>query len=197
MSFTSESLQVNTALIQASNTTQGTDDAAKIFQTQIGGAMVQEYDAEIQDYTNELQAINTQKEAVRTDKNQTTVLLSQLTSADGYCDSANKAMTGSVAEITTDEKTEIQDLADSLGITLTIGSKTTDGTTTYGIAESSLKALGDALDSKLSDLNSTSELKMIQFQSLMDARKQSMMMLSNLLSSDNQTKMAVIQNMKN
>lgn len=201
MSFVNQSAEINTAQIVAAHSTQGNDDATRLFLSQIGGATVKEYDEEIQDHTIELQALNEQKQAVRTDKNQITVLLSQMDVVDGqgftFTDDSgvSQSMTGNATIITSSDKTELETLAAALGIQLNIGFSSTSSS--YAIDESSLKSLSDALDGKMSDLNSTSELKMIQFQSLMDARKQAMMILSNLLSADHQTKMAVIQNMKN
>ncbi len=59
-----------------------------------------------------------------------------------------------------------------------------------------LEDLKTTYSNKIDDLNSSSELKMIRFQTLTDARKQALLMLSNMISSDNSTKLAIIQNLK-
>lgn len=49
---------------------------------------------------------------------------------------------------------------------------------------------------ELTELNSTSELTMLQVQSLVDQRKNALMMLSNLVANKNETMMSIIRNMK-
>ena len=59
-----------------------------------------------------------------------------------------------------------------------------------------LKTFSESLETRMTDLNSQSETDSIRFQALMDSRKQNLLMLSNMMNSDNQTKMAIINNMK-
>ena len=59
-----------------------------------------------------------------------------------------------------------------------------------------LQEIKDGFADKVDSLNQSSELKMIRFQALMDARKQAFMMLSNMVNNNHQTMQAIIQNLK-
>jgi chromosome segregation ATPase len=68
-----------------------------------------------------------------------------------------------------------------------------------GLTDEEKESLTAQLENKqeeLAQLNSNSELTMIQVQSLMDQRKNAMTLLSNLISANNSTKQSIIQNMK-
>lgn len=63
-------------------------------------------------------------------------------------------------------------------------------------AKESLTAQISNKQEELAQLNSNSELTMIQVQSLMDQRKNALTLLSNLISVNTSTQMSIIQNMK-
>lgn len=63
-------------------------------------------------------------------------------------------------------------------------------------AKESLTAQIENKQEELAQLNSNSELTMIQVQSLMDQRKNAMTLLSNMISVNTSTQMSIIQNMK-
>lgn len=68
-----------------------------------------------------------------------------------------------------------------------------------GLSDTEKEALTAEIDNKqeeLAQLNSNSELTMIQVQSLMDQRKNAMTLLSNLISVNMNTQQSIIQNMK-
>lgn len=68
-----------------------------------------------------------------------------------------------------------------------------------GLSDDEKESLTAQIENKqeeLAQLNSNSELTMIQVQSLMDQRKNAMTLLSNLISVNNSTKQSIIQNMK-
>lgn len=66
----------------------------------------------------------------------------------------------------------------------------------YVISKNDLENLRSKHENNLQNLNTTSELDMIRFQSLLDARKQMLMQLSNMISQDSQVKLEIIRNMK-
>lgn len=59
-----------------------------------------------------------------------------------------------------------------------------------------IEAAVEKKERELTDLNSTSELTMLQVQSLVDQRKNALLMLTNLIASKNETMMGIIRNMK-
>lgn len=194
-----ESLATNAAKLELQALNRDSTDALGQLETQISGAVVAEYDAQIQTYSAELTVINDQKTSVRQDKVTLTGLAAkcQDITGKGYKitdESGTKIdFTGKAVPVSKTEYNTIIDLAKDYGVDV---SNLPSGSG-YMMPESLIESLKEALDSKLQDLNSSSEIKLIHFQSLMDARKQSLMMLSNMMNSDNQNKMAIIQNMKN
>jgi hypothetical protein len=177
-----------------------TPDGASALQAQLGGAVVADYDAQIRSFTAELTVVNAEKNEIQADKVSLTSLmagLSDIPEAKGYAykdeSGTTQKFSGKAYIMSEGDYAKFENLARSVGVK-------TDAVAVNGksraVPESLLQAVKDGLDSKLSGLNSASELKLIHYQSLMDARKQSMMLLSNMIGSDNQTRMAVIQNMK-
>lgn len=194
-----QSVNFNAAAIELKALAE-TPDGSSVLQAQLGGAVVADYDAQIRSFTAELTAVNAEKSAIQADKVSLTSLMTGLTDlpeAKGYSykdeSGTTQKYSGKAYVMNQGEFAKFETLARSVGVK-------TDAAPANGksraVPESLLQAVKDGLDSKLSGLNSTSELKLIHYQSLMDARKQSMMMLSNMIGSDNQTRMAVIQNMK-
>lgn len=204
MTFELMSQNINSAEVELNSLySEGVGDASGEYQAYLGGAVVQEYDTQIQSFTAELTAMNEEKAAVRADKIEITALAAEaqsITDADGYKmlnpDGTYSNFVGEAVVLSSAEASELAEEAASLGVTMDVSKLPTGSGTDVVVDKKFLDSMEQALDSKLTDLNSTSEMKSIQFQSLMDARKQAMMMLSNLISSDNQTKMAIIQNLK-
>lgn len=65
------------------------------------------------------------------------------------------------------------------------------------VTKEALTATVESRQEKLAGLNSNSELTMIQIQSLVDQRKNMLMLLSNMMASKNDTAMSIIRNLKN
>lgn len=200
MSFDLQSTDFNAAAVELSYLGQnGPADASQALMAFMGGSMVQEYDAQITAFSTELSSTNAEKEVVRADKTKLTVLEADaktLTDADGYYDKDGVVYTQQAVVMLESQVEQFIGGAAKLGVAISKESLPTNGNSGYAVSTSIIDSVKDALDNKLSDLNSSSELKAIQFQSLMDSRKQAMLMLSNLINSDNQTKMAIIQNLK-
>lgn len=159
----------------------------------IAGSVVSELDAQIGIFNAELLAANVKKSEVRGHKVDVMAIAARAEgefSVDGSGENDPKFKGVAVSE---SEKTAIESLAQNYGVDLTV-KVSSDGQTVISSAQ--LQSLEEAVEGKLADLNSTSELKLINFQSLMDSRKQAMMMLSNILSSNNNTMMSIIQNLK-
>ncbi len=72
----------------------------------------------------------------------------------------------------------------------------TDGTG-YALSKSSLTSCISIKQEELAGINSNSELSMLQIQSLVDQRKNALMLLSNLLASKNESLAGIIRNLKN
>lgn len=182
MTFVSTNYNADEVKLNYINQTSG--DSVNGLEAMLGGAVVEELDAQINMFSADLIAINTEKQLVRSDLNTITAMKTNPTDVDGV----------EVFILNDEDKSDLESLAESLGIDIEY---TEDDSGNVGVSRAMLESVESALDNKLQDLNTSSEMKMISFQSLMDARKQAMMMLSNMISSDNQTKMAVIQNLKN
>lgn len=202
--MTFQSVNFNGAKIELAALESRGPDALQGLQAQISGAVVAQYDTQLADFSAELTAVNAAKNAIQSDKTAITAMMTtptELVAKDGYVtrgrDSENKettsAFAGSAVIMDKKQYDDFVKLAQKNGIDLS-------GVATNGkknaVPESILQATKDALDGKLADLNASSEIKLIHYQALMDARKQAMMMLSNMISSDNQVRLAVIQNMK-
>lgn len=185
---------------QSTNATATTSDAAGELEATIGGAVVAEYDEQIRMFTTELVNIDGEKKELRADKLALTSLggmPSEITEESGYSvingEFSGDVFTGKAQIMTTSEYNEFIKLAQEYGVEVTgVGSKGAK----YAVPESVIETVKGEIDNRITDLNSMSEIKLINYQALMDGRKQSLMMLSNLISSDNQTRMAVIQNFK-
>lgn len=202
MTYELTSGNFNTAAIELSYLeNQGVGDASGLLQAYMGGAMVQEYDAQIQMFTAELTAVNAEKSAVRADKLAVTGLQSNLKTFVASGENVAYFPDGTVYEgeaavLGSNEVANLREQAASLGVSMNDPALLNGSNNTYAVDVKFLEDIEGALDNKLTDLNSISEMKSIQFQSLMDARKQSMIMLSNLINSDHETKMSIIQNLK-
>lgn len=197
MEFASTSISTSQLELQALR--ENSNDALGGLETQIGGTILAEYDTQIQDYSAELTALNKEKSIVRQDKVTLTGLATKCQdyTSKGYSitdeNGAKTDFTGKAVAVSKSEHNKTIELARSYGVDIS-GMPTGPGG--YIIPEGLINSLKEAIDSKIQDLNSSSEIKLIHFQSLMDARKQSLMMLSNMINSDNQNKMTIIQNMK-
>lgn len=156
----------------------------------ISGPMVEEYDKLLNSYNVELISINNEKSAVRHERDNFAITAGQ---GSQYTPGEGEEQEGVSGKLySKEEYDELNAIADDYGVDL--NETIIDGE--YFLSEQIIEDVKDKMDSKLQDLNSVSELKMIYFQSLMDSRKQAMLMLSNMISSDNSTKMAIIQNLK-
>lgn len=201
--MTAQITNSNTTAIDSTQTKRSTDAIGNM-QGLLGGAMIQEYDAQIQDFTADMSATNAEKSAVRADKTQISTLQTNLSASSKQYSATDKFYTTDTGEhveftekgskLTSAQYKQIKALCEKYGVDP--DKIATDGKN-YVLPDSLAETLKGQMDSKLTDLNSTSEMKMVNYQALMDARKQSMMLLSNMLNSDTQTKMAIIQNMKN
>lgn len=200
-------IEFNAAAITLAVYQQDASNANGVLQAHLGGAVVEEYDKQIQIFTADLVANNVEKSLIRNEKVELTEYMASskdYSAKDAYVMFSNgQAITESNGKVSYYEgkanPISQMDLAKLNQMAKQYGYEFTDlpkNGNSYLLTEEKLIAFQDKLDAKLSDLNSISEMKMIKFQSLMDARKQAMMMLSNMISSDNQTKMSIIQNMK-
>ena len=72
-----------------------------------------------------------------------------------------------------------------------------DGNGGYYVTKNSLSGAIDTKQEELAGLNANSELVMLQIQSLVDQRKNAMMLLSNLMASRNESLTGIIRNLKN
>lgn len=183
------------------------------FQTMISGGVLQEIDAQIEMFKGEIEANNSQQKAIRDDISTINKYLARTIEhidQDNNPDTANTEM----VQLSRSERKALVDAAASLGFK---SIKTKNGGERGDFFEMNkiitknvkggtigrdkvtvkfLESIKEALENKLSDLGSSSEMDTIKFQALMDARKQNIMMLSNLMNSDHQTKMSIMNNMK-
>lgn len=173
--------QIGSINVNESNTTSN-----KTLEAILAGNVLGEYDAQIEDFSNKMNEVNSLKTSLRTDKNKLNSWIENLDSRS-YNNQGMYLDPDQYSEIKTIAKTVDNDELASLGVNNSYNQ--------YYISKSQIENLVESIENKVQDLNSTSEIKMIQFQSLIDARKQTMMMLSNMINNDNQAKMSIIQNM--
>lgn len=193
-------MQINYTETQSVNAnTLLESDSVSEYTATLGGS-VQEYDVQIANATNEMQEIAMEKSDVRADQS----LINSCLDSDSEIKTDTKGRDVERVEVTQSEWEQISGgLGDEYG--LPIVSTDTDTQTrtavqkTPGIflvSKEYLENLKTKQQSKLDNLNSSSELKMISFQALMDSRKQALLQLSNLYSSSSEIAMEIIRNMK-
>lgn len=149
-------------------------------------AAVADYDEQIADYTDEMAAINAEKGVIRTAE----------TAAENLSNRTATQVDGK--DYVSMSYAEFEDLkakCAEAGVDITQVEGIADATIDV-FPVSVLETIEGQLEDKLEALNDVSELKMIGFQSVMDARKQALLMLSNMVSSNHQTMMDIIRNMK-
>lgn len=151
----------------------------------IAGDVVRSYDDQIGDYNQEIVALNTRKQSFREKK----LYVQGIKASEVRMD--DNQTKGRI--INSDQQAELKKIAFDAGVNTDELYAAIDS---GFISEENLDTIMEGVDSQIKNLNSTSEIKMIYFQSVIDARKQAMMMLSNLMKSDSDTKAAIIQNMK-
>lgn len=153
----------------------------------IAGELVRSYDNQIGDYNQELVSLNALKKSFRDNK----IKVGNIKAQPVHSREEEGGLTTEVRMIDEDQQAYLAEIAEEVGI----DSEELNLKSGF-ISEENLDSITEAIDAQIKNLNSTSELKMIYFQSVIDARKQAMLMLSNLLKADSDTKSAIIQNMK-
>lgn len=215
MALSFESTKVNTAKILVDKSSEiASSMSLGEFEALLGGGVLKELDSQISMHKSEIEASNVKKSALRDDITSINKLLAKETSSTVEFWTQQRINDGLEAPIhnetaiplSKEEKLALNALAGRLGLSeelaLNYGydgnGKLQDGTKTNQryITKDFLESMKESLENELTDLNSNTEMDSIKFQSLMDARKQSLLMLSNMISSDNQTKMSIINNMK-
>lgn len=99
---------------------------------------------------------------------------------------------GNTIEISGEEKQKLE----NAGLT-TLNLMPNGHGTGYFMEKPVLQTKIDQTQDRISQMNATNELTMIQIQSLVDQRKNSLALLSNLMASKNESLMGIIRNLKN
>ena len=178
-------ITIKTDNIESTNSERQDLEGTQAVMATLGGTVVEELDNLLGSYNAELISVNHEIASVRADKDAFSSFVgsekTEFVDFDGVLKEG----------ILVDEfSPELKEILEKFNIDYeNIGNN-------EFISLESIEALKDSADSKIQSLNSQTELKMINFQALMDSRKQAMLMLSNMISSDNSTKQAIIQNMK-
>ena len=181
----------NTTRTSDVSSTSSTTGVASVSESELdqvlGLSIVSDYDTQLAAIAQIMQQELQQKEEIRQEITALTSLYTQpeTTEADGNV----------YVELTVDEATQ-------LNLTTT-ASQVLDGSGNiigYKMLKTDFKEVVDtAVENKqmeLAQLNSNSEMTMIQVQSLVEQRKNAMMLLSNLIAARNSGMQAIIQNMK-
>jgi len=163
-------------------------DSTGDLQALLVGDVIANYDDQIKVFSDEIEATTAKKSEI-------TALKSQINGVP-TAGSGDNTKLGAYHEYSPTHYKKLSALAATVGMAGTVTEGTDSSHANYYVSDDVIADIQAALDNKLADLNSNSDIKMIGFQALMDARKQSLMMLSNMISSDNQTKMAILQNLK-
>lgn len=157
----------------------------------IGGTVVREYDKLLNSYNEELIGLNTAKTVLREDRDELQRILNKGTKVLQKSDENSLEERGTKITLNNSQKEKLKQIFHKYGYTFPPA-----GSDGYFFPDETIEKFQEKIDGQIQDLNSTSEIKMINFQSLMDARKQAMLMLSNLLQADKTIKEAIIQNMR-
>lgn len=174
---------------------QAGSDATTGLESVLLGDVVANYDDQIQAYSEEIQQITVEKNNLTEMKTAINEYPTQTKGSDAV-NAGYTEITGPFRTYDSAQYYNLMQMAQSVGLGGTLQNGTDANHSLYAVSESTISSIQSALDNKISELNSSSEIKMINFQSLMDARKQTMLMLSNMVNADNQTKMAILQNLK-
>lgn len=175
----------------------------------LAASVVEDYDAQIKEFTEEMEAEMIQKSQIQAVDSVVTTLASKTTTTDPAIGADSTAEyyadgTTEFVEVSAEDLADLIEQAQEAGIDLP-DFLTSDYSlyavrgmepTVYAIPKDVLEELSTTCENMVEDLNQNSELKMIQFQSLLDARKQALLQLSNMISSDNETLLEIIRNMK-
>ncbi|MCP5463588.1 MAG: hypothetical protein H7A33_01025 [Deltaproteobacteria bacterium] len=159
----------------------------------LAAGVVADYDSQIDIFTKEIESDTAQKAQISSTKSSVENTIAGLDKVAGGDSESGELDYYDASSLDSDTLNALADQLDAVGMD---GQAFLDSLADGKFKVSDIDALLDGLDNKLSALNSKSELKMIRFQALMDARKQALMQLSNMMQSQNQTNMSIIQNMK-
>jgi hypothetical protein len=176
-----------------------TTDAMTELEDVIVMGVISELDAQVQQYGNELQDSDSQKQDYRAKEHVVDSLLGApdtvIKNGDDL-ESEGKSLTVEQAEKLVEILKSLGRDFEATGIQIAIDQSKKSGEGGISIETSFLQEIKDGFADKVDSLNQSSELKMIRFQALMDARKQAFMMLSNMVNNNHQTMQAIIQNLK-
>lgn len=218
MAFAFQSTNVNVNKIIANDTSSTSSLSLAQFQALIGGSVLHELDEQIGMYKSETDAKNDKKVALRQDITSINLLLGKETSEavsfknqslnDAYTKKTSTERSPNHNEtaipLTTEQRDQLISVAKKLGLLSEFKKNygysgngyNAGGNNQCYVTKNFLETVKENFDNELTDLNSQTETDSIKFQSLMDARKQNLLMLSNMINSDNQIKMSIINNMK-
>ena len=151
----------------------------------VGVSMLADFNQQLADISANMQDQLAQKQELRGE-------LSVLQDINGQT-TVNNPSTGDqdAVEISTSERDKLIELGmSSSGFTAT-------GQGGYYVTKDNLSGAIETKQEKMAGLNANSELTMLQIQSLVDQRKNMLMLLSNMMASKNETASSIIRNMKN
>ena len=164
----------------------------------LSGQMVEEYDQQLAIHNSELMTLNQEKIALRENRSHVTQALASGTPRSFFLDDQGQISTqghievkGTLVSSSAYHKIKSQLQNHNVKVDSIQGHQGQ-----YFVPDNLVQAFEEKIDNQLQDKNNLSEMKMIRFQSLIDARKQSLLLLSNMMNSDHQTKMAIIANLK-
>lgn len=177
-------LQINSNAIQnISNIPLKPVDENALEQT-LGLSLIADYDQQLGNISNLLQSQLNQKQEIRSEMDQ----LNSFYLKDEIPDPFSRKS----VVVTTEERDALM-AKGYKNLQFTIK----DNGHTYYLTKESLKTTLEAKQEEMAGINSNSEITMLQVQTLVDQRKNSMLLLTNLMASRNDTLMNIIRNMKN
>lgn len=179
-------IQVEAAQLQSGGNIGGT----QAIMATLNGKVIEEMDKLLETYNAELVGINAEVSSLRQGRNALSIMLGNgekfSTTVDGVTKEGVKWATSAFSK----------ELSDTLNAYGYAGNYVDSSMQEIYVENTTIDAIMENIDSQIQEKNTSSELKMINFQAIMDSRKQALLMLSNLLNSDNTAKQAIIQNMK-
>lgn len=177
------------------------------FQAMLSSSVLQELDAQIGMFKSEIEAAGEEKKALRKDITDINAKIAKAESCTIPASSDKPEETSKFVYLNKDEYELLVSYSKDLNLKTNLEGAVKNSETIHKLKK--LKDKGDkyisadffetfkeTLENRLTDLNSQTETDGIHFQALMDSRKQNLLMLSNMLSSDHQIKMSIINNMK-
>ncbi len=188
-------IQLATQTIDSINkVSDATDSSGDAYALSVMTGVVSHLDEQISTYYEDIQKVATDKQVAMTDKSMIMPALSGTLVTEEVA--KEKAEISSPCRVIKAKAQYEKVIAYCKKYGISYADKAKKVGQQYYVAEDLCKTIEMHMDTRLQDLNSVSETKMIYFQGVIDSRKQALLMLSNFISANNEARREIIRNIK-